>query len=227
MSEEPETTNTPESPETGTTPKPCGALRHKPECACRMCEAIRRNCAVAAQRIAENPKYKPRRKAVELRRRRFLQEFTDAKGPAYKNATRAALLAGVPTQSAATTGQQLLNEPQTQTRIIRALERQGITEDLLGQKLKEGLDAVEVQRATFEGEFTDERSSPDFYARHKYLETAHRLRGDFPREETTAQAALILKVPDRALAPGAWNDALDAGTLLEARRDAGGTPPRK
>jgi hypothetical protein len=89
------------------------------------------------------------------------------------------------------------------------MERAGITSDLLFQGLKDGLQADEVKLTTANGKFSDERRIPDWHARVKYQEMAHRLRGDMQKEPAVQQAALIIRLPSEG-------DAVDNEKYLEA-----------
>jgi hypothetical protein len=53
---------------------------------------------------------------------------------------------------------------------------------------------------TKDGKFSDERRIPDWHARVKYQEMAHRLRGDMQKEPAVQQAALIIRLPAEAKA---------------------------
>jgi hypothetical protein len=88
-----------------------------------------------------------------------------------------------------------------QRSVGRSLEQQGITSTFLFAGLREGLRAEESKYATKDGRFTDERRIPDWHARAKYQEMAHRLRGDMPqKEQGVQQAALIIRLPAEAKA---------------------------
>lgn len=65
-------------------------------------------------------------------------------------------------------------KPEVQRAILVALETEGITDALIAKKIKEGLEATSVKthEGIVVGEFTD------YFARHKYLETALKVRGD-------------------------------------------------
>jgi phage terminase small subunit len=173
--------------------RPTGARNHKPECACGLCARIRTQAVTAAQKEAAGRKV---RRRLTPRNRRFVQEFADPSSPAHRNATRAAVLAGYSPDSADDIGAQLLRSEQVQALVGQAMERAGITSDLLFQSLKDGLQANEVKLATANGKFSDERCIPDHHARFKFQDLAHRLRGDLQKEPVVQQAALIIKLPN-------------------------------
>jgi hypothetical protein len=56
------------------------------------------------------------------------------------------------------------------------MDRKGISDDSLADSLKDGLEAMFIKTATFEGIITDQKSFIDFPTRHKYLETALKLK---------------------------------------------------
>ena len=58
------------------------------------------------------------------------------------------------------------------------MEAAGIDDAFLARVLKEGLEATSVTRAQKDGKFCDEQVDVDYQARHRYLDTAHKLRGD-------------------------------------------------
>jgi len=149
----------------------------------------------AAQKEATGRKV---RRRVTPRNRRFVQEYVSPDSPGHRNATAAARLAGYSPDSADDIGAQLLRSEQVQILIGRAMEKAGITSELLFQGLKDGLKADEVKLTTREGKFSDERRIPDWHARVKYQEMAHRLRGDMVKEPAVQQAALIIRLPAEA-----------------------------
>src|ERR1700730_17038939 len=169
-----------------------GARNHKPERACGLCVRIRTQAATAAQKDAAGRKV---RRRVTPRNRRFVQEYVSPESPGHRNATAAARLAGYSPDSADDIGAQLLRNEQVQILIGRAMEQAGITSDVLFKGLKDGLAAEEVKLTTKDGKFSDERRIPDWHARVKYQEMAHRLRGDMQKEPAVQQAALIIRLP--------------------------------
>lgn len=200
-----------------------GAKNHKAGCPCKFCARIRENVQKAADKEARGEKVK---RQLKPRQKRWVQEFADPTGPGYKNATKSAELAGYSPDAATATGIKLLRDEQVQRAIISALERRGITDDYLAVKMREGLNAEVVELAKHEGKITDERSFPDFHARHKYLETAHRLRGDFPNEPAAVQAALIVHVGDPT-SQEAWEKAAEKAAEKASQTQAERLPEVK
>jgi len=175
--------------------RPIGARNHKPKCACGLCLRIRTQTATAAQQEIAGRKV---RRRVTPRNRRFVQEFSEPQSPGHRCAAKAAQLAGYSSDSAGDIGAQLLCSEQVQVLIGAALEKQGITSELIFAGLKDGLPAEEVKLTTRDGKFSDERRIPDWHARAKFQEMTHRLRGDWPKEQQVQQAALIIKLPSDA-----------------------------
>jgi hypothetical protein len=66
------------------------------------------------------------------------------------------------------------------------------------KSLKDGLQAEEVKLTTKNGLFSDERGVPDWHARVKYQEMAHRLRGDMQKEPVVQKAAPMIRLPNEA-----------------------------
>ena len=59
------------------------------------------------------------------------------------------------------------------------MERMGLTETFLTQKLIEGANCDKVELASFRGKFCDERVLPDYAIRNKYLDMIHRVKGAY------------------------------------------------
>jgi terminase small subunit-like protein len=152
-----------------------GARNHRPDCNCGLCLRFRAQATSAAQKEASGRKV---RRRLTPRSRRFVQEFADPSSPGHRNATRSAVLAGYSPDSADDIGSRLLRSEQVQQLIGRELEKAGITSEFIFSGLKDGLRAEEIKLATKDGKFSDQHRQPDWHARAKYQEMAHRLRGD-------------------------------------------------
>ena len=91
-----------------------------------------------------------------------------------------------------------LQNPTIRSAMQKALKRAGIDDSALAETIREGIKAQKVQIATLEGKITDEKAYPDYSVRHKYLDTALTLRGDYPSEklevEHTGQVE-VLHIP--------------------------------
>ncbi len=71
------------------------------------------------------------------------------------------------------------NLTQLQGRFADVMMAAGITPALLAQKLREGLDATAVTRAQKDGRFLDAAEDIDWMTRHRYMDTANKLTGDY------------------------------------------------
>jgi len=103
----------------------------------------------------------------------------------------------------------IIGNSRFQTAMQKALEEQNITEFRLARKIDQGLDATKLISAIVvapDGEGMKEADSmtkdfievPDYFARHKYLETALTLRGDFL--EKKVEATLTVETHEQRLA---------------------------
>ncbi len=89
-----------------------------------------------------------------------------------------------------------LKRPAVQSALLQAQKRAGISESYLTRKLKEGLDAKETKFFAHEGVVQDSRDIIDFNTRHKYLETAHKLRGDMQDGINKDSGAVIINITE-------------------------------
>ena len=91
-----------------------------------------------------------------------------------------------------------LQNPTIMSAMQQALEKAGISDLSLAKSIKDGMTAQKVQIATLDGQITDEKFYPDHSVRHKYLDTALTLRGDYPSDklevEHTGQVE-VLHIP--------------------------------
>lgn len=72
-----------------------------------------------------------------------------------------------------------------------ALVAVGLSEDYLAEKIKHGTNAEKTQYFAFEGKVTDERTMPDWDARHKFTKTALEIRGDLEGQGVNLNLGLI------------------------------------
>ena len=71
----------------------------------------------------------------------------------------------------------------------------GLSDELIAQKIKEGLEAERVHLATFEGKFTDERKTPDVPTRLKATELLGKFRGYLvERHEVKADGEITFSI---------------------------------
>lgn len=97
-----------------------------------------------------------------------------------KSQTQAAILAGYSEKTAAASATETLGKPNVREALQRALEKVGVSDELLAMKTREGLDATRGM-VTKDGVEKVE----DFHARHRYLETALKLKGALDSERDT------------------------------------------
>ena len=67
--------------------------------------------------------------------------------------------------------------------IIRALDLEGITDDLLARKLKEELEAKETKTFQYKGDVIESKERVTWEIRQRARQDAHKLRGDYPSEK--------------------------------------------
>ena len=94
--------------------------------------------------------------ALNIRHRRFVNNVLTG-----KSFRKSALLAGFRDTGY---GSFLMKQPFILNALAEIMEKQGITDDRIAKKVKEGLNAYLVRR-------DGGKQSPDFHARHKYVET--------------------------------------------------------
>ena len=140
-----------------------------------------------------------RRNAVEknlsVRERKFVKAYIANGG----NGVKASLSAGLTKNYGVgnNIANALTNSPRVQKALVVEMEKQGITDELLAKKLREGLDAGE-HRAMKIGKKLRFVDSPDFGTRVKYLDLTHKIRGDFAPEKVDARvqdAMIIIERP--------------------------------
>jgi len=138
--------------------------------------------------------------SLTLKQRKWLEVYLDT-----GSATEAAMQAYncKDRASAGVVGCNTLKSIKGATRAL--MEKCGITDKVLYEKLAEGLDANRTVFAQFEGAFTDERDCVDFPTRQRYLDTAAKLTGMYAPEkvEVTGEGggplAVLLKATDEEL----------------------------
>ena len=85
-----------------------------------------------------------------------------------------------------------------------ALIKIGLTEDVIAQKINEGLNATKKNYFSLDGIVTDERENPDYDARHKYTKTALEVRGDLEISGVNLNLGLIAVGAEKNI--NDWND---------------------
>jgi len=121
----------------------------------------------------------PRLKRLSLKQRGFCKTFVENKG----NATEAALANyDCSNRKMATVlGSLNLDKPMIKNEIERLMEDKQITDSVMMDKLKEGLNANVV--ASFQGEAT-ESNIPDHDKRFKWWDAAAKIKNLYPATET-------------------------------------------
>ncbi len=106
-----------------------------------------------------------------MKQARFVEGLTEG-----KSARRAALEAGYSESSADHATTEILPVVE---RAFGEVIRKAIPVERLVQRLDEGLDAVEVKVASFEGKITDQKKFADYGERRAYAELIVKLSGHF------------------------------------------------
>jgi phage terminase small subunit len=80
-----------------------------------------------------------------------------------------------------------------------AIENAGLTDDLIAQRLREGIDAVDPEIKSVKGKVL-KKETPNFTIRHKYIETTMKAKGNLAQEgAVTKQTQInIILTPDTA-----------------------------
>ena len=168
--------------------------RHRENCECGLCR----------RKQSGQAKLTVRHSGGQLRRKKFVRAFADPNSPTFANGRSSAMAAGFAESGASGTAARLLEEPEVRDSVLRAQEGIGVDADYLSRKLKHALNAKEVRFFSSEGIVTDQREVSDNHTRLKALELAHRLRGDFPKDEPVQLASLILKIGHGPATPEEW-----------------------
>lgn len=172
-----------------------GARNHKPDCQCGLCRKIRQNVAIGAAKRAKGQKV---RVNLKPREKRFVQEFATPGGPGFKNATKAAELAGYSPDSATFEGMTLLRREQVQSALATAFDKVGLSLEYGTAKLKELMEceSTALVKDPKTGEVIEERKLPYWDGRAKGLDQFWRLRGAYPQEQhQDGSGAMVLRVP--------------------------------
>lgn len=125
---------------------------------------------------------KPKKKSqsLSLRERKFIKALAEGQPP-----TTAMRTAGYSAHTARWGSGKKLREPKIQEAIQKLMETNGLTDDRLLHVLAHGLEATKVMSANVtatcdgvtDAHSTTENVVEDHAVRHKYLETALKLRG--------------------------------------------------
>jgi hypothetical protein len=136
--------------------------------------------------MLESPK-NPVFRMPTVRQARFVEGLTDG-----KSARSAALDAGYSESSADHATTEILPVVQ---RAFGDVIRNVISVERLVQRLDEGLDAVDVKVATFEGKITDQRAFVDYGQRRAYVELIVKLGSHFvsPSRDESPESPLSVE----------------------------------
>jgi hypothetical protein len=145
----------------------------------------------------------------------FVKAYTDPAASTYMKANESYRLAYPNIQGNPPGIKETARKSPNLSRAIEfALEKAGVTDDLLATKLREGLDAMKTELVTFQGAVTDQVDMIAWDSRHRYLDTALKVKGHFPKEDVNVQTALILKIPPRT---GAEEFEKEFATTVDAK----------
>jgi hypothetical protein len=123
---------------------------------------------------------------ITTKRRKFVTGM--AKG---LNAGDAALTAGFRNKAY---GYYLKQQDSIKSLLMKAMEKAGVTEDLIAEKMKEGMNALTVPKHP-----QDNRRFEDHFIRKQFLEMAIKIRGDFAPEKVESIKKEIKLVIDSHL----------------------------
>ena len=133
-----------------------------------------------------------------VKQRRFLKAYLDGKSLA--DCAKYAGSKGKTRETLAVVGHEILKKINPDLREIQ--DALGVTDVLLTKILREGLNAYKTELAIYKGKICDSVDMVDYSNRAKYLEIAHRLRGQFvDRHELTGKEGgdieLVIKPASR------------------------------
>jgi len=118
-------------------------------------------------------------KKLTERQSRFVDNYVDC-----GNASEAAREAGYSQKTAGEIGHENLKKPEIRGAIAERMDEAGITEKRLLKVLDKGLSATKPYfRQKGEGAEAEEKVYDDYAVRHRYLDTALKLRDMFPAEK--------------------------------------------
>lgn len=110
--------------------------------------------------------------------------------------------AGLNTKEPSRAVNQIMRHPETQILFTKVMERQGVSDDRIAQKISDLLDAKKVIYAQKDGIFTDEREVEDRECQRKTAELAARLKGHLKNDDraTTDISVGLMSVVINAIA---------------------------
>jgi len=138
--------------------------------------------AMAAKKKTKSQKGSKRQ--MTIKQRRFVAAVikgVDKGTPGYKAAKKAGYKGDKASLCAAAS--RLLRNDNVLTPIQMAMKKAGLDDKYLTKVLREGLQAKQVKYFQYEGKVIDKRVDVDHNARHKFLDTAHKLAGNYSPEK--------------------------------------------
>ena len=158
---------------------------------------------VDAQKEAKKPKHKPTpsltRTARQKRDKRLIKIILA--NPEMPH-NQAMIQAGFSEQTANTQAKRTVSNSRIQTPILQALEKAGINDDKLADKIKQGLECTKVMSAVVIHKSEDGKTEkiddfievPDNPTQHRYVDTALKLKGAFPDPKIDVTVPIAVQV---------------------------------
>ena len=78
-------------------------------------------------------------------------------------------------------GSYLEAQPHIQSALQTAMEKAGLSDNFIAQRLREGVDATDPEIKSAKGAVL-KKASPNFFIRHKYIETVMKAKGSLAQE---------------------------------------------
>jgi len=97
-----------------------------------------------------------------------------------------------------------MRQPKIQTELQLALEKAGLTDDTIAEKLREGQEATYVKK-------DGGKAYPDYHARHKYVDTQIKIGGGYAPEKHEIQQKKLVVI----LSPELRKGLIDAEAMTE------------
>jgi hypothetical protein len=110
-----------------------------------------------------------------------------------KTKKQAALDAGYTQGMAHNVLRKIENKPRVKALIETALKEAGLDEKAIAAKMVEGMNATLVKTASENGVISDERTYPDYNARHKFLETVLGFKGVLEDRQPDAVGEIVIR----------------------------------
>lgn len=147
----------------------------------------------------------PKNKSLAVRQKKFVKNLA-ATGKVHESALRAGFTDGH-------YGTQLLRNEKIREAVLLEMERAGVSNELLMQKLREGLDAKYPDKVivTRDGAQINVPGGTDFFTRKHYLEQALRLKQAYPQDSADQGPRTVnIIISDKSMAA-----LFDAGAVVD------------